>query len=324
MSTVPVEKQRRQWWNLPEVNIAGALIALTLATWLYNPKFLSASNIQIITRDIAIFAIMGIGETMVIISGGIDLAPGSLVALSGVLVALFMTRWMPMSVAILLVVLLCAGIGLWHGIFVTKLKVPPFIITLGTFSIARGIATVICSSVTGGQPIIGLPPQFAIIGQGSIKIIPVSVLMLLALFVISSMIMHWTRLGRYIYAVGGNLEAARLSGVPVDAVRILCYTISAALAGLSGIINASYINSGDPNTGIAYELYVIAAAVVGGTSLLGGRGTIIGTLLGASMMSVIKNSTIFLDISTYWQDVVVGAVVVIAVTLDTLRRRASA
>ena len=300
-----------------EATILLALVALIVAVAALNPKFLEPFNIGTVLRQVAFFGLIAIGETLVIVTGGIDLAPGSIIALSGVVVALLMKKGMAITASVALTLLLCAAIGLWHGLFVTKLGVPPFIITLGTLSMARGAAAVI----TKGWPIIGLPKQFALLGQGEVLHVPVPTLFLVAVFVAAHIVMNHTALGRYIYAVGGNIEAARLSGINVDAVRNFCYIASALLAGLSGILIASRLEQGQPNVGVAYELQAIAAAVIGGTSLMGGEGSVLGTVIGASIMAVLYNALILLEVSPYWHDIAIGAVVVVAVTVDVLRAR---
>jgi len=314
---------RRRKWAFQEATLLAAIFVLVALSAWRDPKFLNAYNLQVIAREAALFGIMGIGETLVILTAGIDLSPGSLVALSGVVVAyLIVFAKFPIPLAIVAVILMGVLVGLWHGFFVTKLRVPPFIITLGTLSAARGLATVICTTVTGGQPIVNLPDEFSALGQKSLwGWLPVPVLVLLVFAAIAGTVLYRLRLGRYIFAVGGNLEAARLAGVPVDFVRFVCYMSSAGLASISGILTAAYVNSGDPNVGIAWELYVIAAVVIGGTSLMGGQGTLWGTLLGALFMSVLKNGLLFWNVPPPWHEVVIGAVVVSAVTLDTLRRR---
>jgi ribose transport system permease protein len=306
-----------------EATLLVALVLLvTFSVW-RNPAFSSRENWQIIAREAALFGILGIGETLVILTGGIDLAPGSLVTLSGVVVAyLLVFAHLSMPLAFSLVLLMGLLIGMVHGLFVTKLRVPPFIITLGTLSAARGLAIVLCMTVTGGQPIVNLPESFARLGQGALwGWLPIPFIPFALFFVLAALLLYRTRWGRYIFAVGGNLEAARLAGVPVDAVRMFCYMASAGLACVTGVLTAAYVNSGDPNVGVAWELYTIAAVVIGGTSLMGGQGTLWGTLLGTVFMSVLKNGLLFWNVPPYWHDVVVGGVVVAAVTLDTLRRR---
>lgn len=314
---------RRKKWLFQEATLLIAIAVLVVVSAWRDPKFLNAYNLQVIAREAALFGIMGIGETLVILTGGIDLSPGSMVALSGVVVAyLIVFAKFPISLAILTVVVMGLLVGFWHGLFVTKMKVPPFIITLGTLSAARGLATVICTTVTGGQPIVNLPDEFSALGQNSLwGWLPVPVLLLLVFAILAGIALYHMRFGRYIFAVGGNLEAARLAGVPVDLVRFFCYMTSSCLAAITGVLTAAYVNSGDPNVGVAWELYVIAAVVIGGTSLMGGQGTLWGTLLGALFMSALKNGLLFWNVPPPWHEVVIGAVVVSAVTLDTLRRR---
>jgi ribose transport system permease protein len=266
---------------------------------------------------VAIYGLLAIGETLIIIGGGIDLSVGSLVALTGVLVALFMKNGIDMYISILLVLLMSSIIGLWHGFFVTKLNVPPFIITLGTLTAARGLASVI----TKGWPIIGLPEKFFFIGQGEILGIPFPLIILIVFTLLSFFITKYTVLGRNLYAIGGNIEAARLSGIDVDKIRIYTYIFGSFLAGVTGIIIASRLSQGQAGVGGGYELSAIAAAVIGGTSLSGGEGTILGTIIGATIMSVIYNGLILLEISSYWHDVVMGLVIVTAVTLDIWRKK---
>jgi ribose transport system permease protein len=254
---------------------------------------------------------------LIIIEGGIDLSVGSLVALTGVLVALFMKDGINIMLAMISVLIISSLIGLWHGLFVTKLKVPPFIITLGTLTAARGLASVI----TKGWPIIGLPNGFFFIGQGDIYGIPFPLIILIFFGAIAFFITKYTVLGRQLYATGGNIEAARLSGIDVDKRIIFAYVSSAFLAGITGIIVASRLSQGQAGVGGGYELSAIAAAVIGGTSLSGGEGTILGTLIGATIMSVISDGLILLEISSYWHDVVMGLVIVAAVTVDIWRRR---
>jgi ribose transport system permease protein len=311
------EKKTLKGIYFKEINILIALILLSIIITIINPRFLTSFNLQIIARQVAIFGLLAIGETLVIIGGGIDLSVGSLVALTGVLVALLMKNGFDVILSIIIVLIISSLIGFWHGIFVTKLNVPPFIITLGTLTAARGLASVI----TKGWPIIGLPTSFFFIGQGDIWGIPFPLIILLIFASIAFFITKFTVLGRQLYATGGNIEAARLSGIDVDKRRIFTYIVSSFLAGVTGIIVASRLSQGQAGVGGGYELSAIAAAVIGGTSLSGGEGTILGTIIGAAIMSVIYNGLILLEISSYWHDVVMGMVIVSAVTLDIWRRK---
>ncbi|HEY8542647.1 MAG TPA: ABC transporter permease [Pseudothermotoga sp.] len=296
-----------------------ALIALVIFTAVLNPRFLTLFNLQSLGRQIAIFGILAVGETFVIISGGgaIDLSAGSVVALSGVTVAWLMKHQVPVWLSILLILLFSAGIGMWHGFAATKMRVPAFIVTLGTLTIARGMAAVI----TKGWPIVGLPKSFLTIGQGDWLGVPIAVW----IFGICALILHFvlrkTVYGKHLRATGGNEVAARFSGVNVDRVRFVAFTTCSVLSGLVGIIVASRLSQGQPGVGSSYELYAIASSVIGGTSLAGGEGTVIGAMIGASIISLLWNALVMLNVSTYWHNVVIGIVIVVAVTLDVLRKR---
>jgi ribose transport system permease protein len=305
-------------FKIREAGIFVALIILAIATAILNPRFLSVYNLQILTRQIAIFGMIAIGETFVIITTGIDLSPGSIISLTCVLVAWFMTRGFGVVGSIIAILLTSAGVGIWHGFYVSKLRIPPFIITLCTFLIARGLA----GAITKGWPILNLPSSFSYLWSGMIlRIVPIPLLILAITAGISVFILRYTVLGRHIYAVGGSIEAARLSGINVDRTRIVVYTISAIMAGIAGILHAARLEQGNANVGQFYELYAIAASVIGGTSLFGGVGTVLGTIIGASILSTIWNSMVLLKVSAYWQNVVLGVVIITAVTVDTLRKR---
>ncbi|MBC8230559.1 ABC transporter permease [bacterium] len=314
-------KLLRKILNFRELGIIAALFVLVIFTAVFNPRFLSAYNLQILTRQIAIFSLIAIGETFVIITAGIDLSPGSVVVLTSVLVAWFMAHGFGMFGAILVTLIISAGIGIWHGGFVSKLRVPPFIITLGTFAIARGLGAVI----TRGRPVPipdSLSESFSYLWGGMLlKILPLPVLVLIIVSGIGIFILHFTVLGRHIYAVGGNIEAARLSGINVDKVRIFVYVVSALLSGVVGILLAARLDQGNPNIGQVYELYAIAASVIGGTSLFGGVGTVLGAIIGACILSTMWNSLVLLRVSAYWHNVALGIVIVVAVTVDILRKR---
>jgi ribose transport system permease protein len=301
-----------------EANILIALVVLCLFFYFMNNVFFIPANLQIISRWMSNFALLGIGETLVIITGGIDLSLGSMVAFTNMLVAYLMVDMgLPIWLSIIIVLSVSCLIGLFHGVFVTKLRVPAFIITLGTLMWARGLA----SYIKRGWIISGLPESFLFFGQGKVFGIPFQFLVLIVIALIVAFILRFTALGRYIFAVGGNIEAARLSGVHIDRVRIFCYMASSFIAGITGIIIASRLSEGNPATGGSWELWAIAASVIGGTSLFGGRGTILGTVIGASIMGVVVNGMVLIRVSSYLQDVVLGVILIIAVTYDTIRRR---
>jgi ribose/xylose/arabinose/galactoside ABC-type transport system permease subunit/formylglycine-generating enzyme required for sulfatase activity len=300
-----------------EANILIALAVLCAVFYWINPSFLVLLSIQIMFRDVAIFAMLGIGVTLVIITGGIDLSLGSMVALTNMLVAWFMVdQGLGMIPAILAVLVFSALVGLMHGVFVTKVGVPPFIITLGTLIITRGMA----AAMKKGWIIAGLPEPFLFIGQGQVGIFPVQFIILGIVAIIVAFILDFTVLGRHIYATGGNIEAARVSGINVDRVRNFCYIVSGLTSGMTGIIIASRLGEGNPIVGSAWELWAIAATVIGGTSLFGGEGSVLGVIIGAAIMSVMKNGLVFAGISSYYHDPILGCVLVIAVTYDIIRR----
>jgi len=300
-----------------EAGILFALIFIWSVTAIINPRFLSSYNFQLLSRQIAVFGLIAIGETFVILTGGIDLSPGSVIVLTSVLVASFMSSGMGIFSAIILTLLIAVLIGIWHGIFVTKLKVPPFIITLGTFAIGRGLAT----AITKGKQVMITQESFSFIWDGMLfKFIPFPVLILIIVAGFSIFLLSRTIYGRHIYAVGGNIEAARLSGINVDVTRILVYVLSTVMAGIVGILIASRLEQGNPNVGETYEMYAIAAAVIGGTSLFGGVGTIVGALIGAGILTAVWKSLQLLNISSYWHQVILGIIIVIAVTIDVIRK----
>jgi ribose transport system permease protein len=323
------ERIRIRLGRLRELNVLVGLLVLCLFFYWQRPDaFAKPSNLAVIMRFIATFGMLAMGEVLIIITGGIDLSVGSMTAFTGVVAAWMMLKGiggvvpsMGLVPAILITLMLGTLIGLWHGLFVTKLKIPPFIITLGTYLWARGLAALI----TRGYPQV-FPSEhpFLILGQGELGVIPISFLILLGVAMVISIILNHTALGNRIYAVGGNIEAARLSGVKVDRVRIFCYAVSGFLAALTGIILASRLGQGTPVVGSAYELWAIAAAVIGGTSLMGGEGTVLGAIIGAAIMGVMQNGMVLLNVSSYIQDVILGAVLIIAVVYDTVRRTGGA
>jgi len=316
---------RIKWGQFRELNVLVAFFLLCLFFYWQRPDvFVKTANLAVIMRFISTFGMLAMGEVLVIITGGIDLGVGYMTALTGVTSAWLILKGVgslvpPMGLvpAILITLVVGALIGVWHGLFVTKLRIPPFIITLGTWLMARGLA----AYITRGYPVVfpsGHP--FLVLGQDEVFGIPISFLVLLGVAVVISVILSYTPLGYRIYAVGGNIEAARLSGVDVDRVRIFCYATSGFLAALTGVILASRLGQGTPVVGGAYELWAIAAAVIGGTSLMGGEGTVFGAILGSAIVGAMQNGMVLLNVSSYLQDVILGVVLVVAVVYDTLRR----
>lgn len=289
------------------------------------PSFLRTDNLLNISNQIAVIAIVAIGVTLVIITAGIDLSVGSLIALAAVVCTLMIRTFagaematpIGMVTSALVAILVCALLGLLSGMSVTWIGIPPFIATLSMMLVASGLAYLIAR----GLSIYQVPDSFVWLGRGSTLGLPNAVLLMLLLYGGAHFIMRHTVLGRYLYAVGGNAEAARLAGVPVRRVLLFAYTLSGALAGLGGVVMASQLKSGSPTYGQMYELYVIAAVVVGGTSLSGGEGRVLGTLIGAFIIAVIQNGMNLTGVESYTQKVVLGGVILGAVMLDKLKQR---
>lgn len=290
------------------------------------PTFLLPDNLRNVANQIAVIAILAIGMTMVIVTGGIDLSVGSLIALAAVVIAGLIGHLGgeaatagDVVLAGATAVVICSGIGAFSGLMITRFAIPPFIATLGMMQVASGIAYILSK----GVPIYRVPDGIVSLGRGTDPLLglPYAVLLMAGLYFLAHLLMSRTTLGRYIYAVGGNAEAARLAGVRVKAVQMFVYVSCAALAGLGGVIMASQLKSGAPTYGLMYELYVIAAVVVGGTSLSGGEGRILGTLIGAFIIAVIQNGMNLTNVESYTQKVVLGLVILGAVLLDRMKHR---
>ena len=296
--------------------IAFAAICAVLS--IRSPAFLTPQNAINVLRQISINAILAIGVTYVILTGGIDLSLGSVVAVTGVLSATFAhPDTCPLAVPIAVGILGGVLIGILNGLVITRFRVAPFMATLGMMTIARGGALIL----SGGRPVSNLSASFNFIGNGSLLGIPIPILILAGVFLVSHSILRRTTFGRYVYAVGGNEEAARASGINTHGIKVASYAICAGLAGLAGIVQASRITTGQPNAGVSYELDAIAAVVIGGTSLSGGIGSVTGTLLGALLIGTLNNGLDLLNVSSYYQQVVKGLIIIGAVILD--RRRHS-
>ena len=303
---------------ISQLAAAGALIVVFIFLSLASPVFLSADNLFNIGSQTAVTAVIAIGMTLVIITAGIDLSVGSVAALAGVLGVMMMSQaGLPVPVAILGGTLVGAICGLVNGLLVSVAGLNPFIATLGMLTVARGLTFIFTNAVA----VFGAPNSFRLLGQGVIGPIPIPVLMIALVAVAGYIVLSRTRLGRYAYAMGSNLEAARLSGIPIRRYLTSVYVISGALAGFGGMIAASRVNSGQPNFGIGLELDVIAAAVIGGASLFGGQGTVVGTLIGAFLVALIRDGSVLLDINTFYQQVIIGVVIWLAVIWDQYRRR---
>ncbi len=291
----------------------------------YWPNFLKQENLLNVANQIVVIAIIAIGMTMVIITAGIDLSVGSLIALSAVICAWLIREIgggpeaspLAMTACCCAAIAACGLLGAFSGLMITQFAIPPFIVTLGMMLVGSGLAFIIAD----GQSIYQIPDSFIWLGRGADFLgLPNAVFLMILLYAIAHVAMTKMRIGRYIYATGGNAVAAKLSGVPIKRVLITVYTTCGCLAGLGGVITASQLKSGSPTYGLMYELYVIAAVVVGGTSLAGGEGKILGTLIGAFIIAVIQNGMNLTGVESYTQKVVLGLVILGAVLLDRVKK----
>lgn len=299
-----------------QIAAAGALLVIFVFLCFVSPVFLSFNNLFNIVAQTTVTAVIALGMTLVIITAGIDLSVGSIAALGGMTGTLVMAQvgW---PLGVLIGTLVGGAVGLVNGLLITKAHLNPFIATLGSQSAIRGLVYLSTNAVG----VYNLPPDFAILGNGSIFGIPVPLLILALLAGIMHVVLSLTRLGRHAYAIGSNEEAARLSGISITRTLIAIYVILGLLAGFGGMIAASRVVSGQPNFGIGLELDIIAATVIGGASLFGGQGTILGTLIGAFLIALIRNGAVLLNINEFYQDIIIGVVIWLAVYWDQFRRR---
>lgn len=322
-----------RWWPFPGIHLGTisqtlgpliSLIILSLLIWTQQDVFMSSGNWLNIARQASFNAILGIGMTFVILTGGVDLSVGSIVAVSSVVGGMLIinqgwSMW-PAVVAMLLAGGLC---GLANGLIITLGRIPPFIVTLGTMQVFRGLAL----QLTNGQPIFDITkvqPEFDIWGTRNFGGIPSPVIITAVVFVIGYLILRYTRLGLYTYAIGGNEQATRFSGVKINRYKLSVYVLMGLSAGIAGVMLTSRLNSAQPNVANGAELDAIAAVVIGGTSLFGGEGTIVGTIIGALLMAVIRNGLTLMHVTAFYQQIVIGAVIILAVLIDRLRRGAAA
>jgi ribose transport system permease protein len=295
------------------------LILLLVVLSILSPFFLTVPNLFNVLQQISVLAILALGQTAVIISGGIDLSVGSVLALAGVTMGWVLAQaGLPMPVAIAAALAVGAAAGLANGVLITAGRLPPFIATLAMLSMARGLALVI----TRGEPISGYPEWYRQIATFDLfGVIPASVLLVLALYLLGAAWLRYRPSGRATFAIGGNEEVARLSGLRVGREKLKIYTAAGALSAVGGLVLAARLNSSQPNAGLGIELDVIAAVVIGGASLAGGVGSAGATFVGVLIIGVLRNGLNLLNVSSFWQQVVIGAVIAVAVMTDTLRRR---
>ena len=311
----------RTWVNrLLQNEQAGLLLALILLCVVLSflsPVFFTALNIKNVLRDAALVAIAGIGMVMVILLGEIDLSVGSVQAVAGIVAVAVLNSFSSVSVALAATLFAGACIGLINGLLISRAQINSLIATLGMMAILRGGAMVSTQAVS----IQGAVDSFIEIGTGHIGPLPIPVLIAFLLLVLFFYVLHYTTFGRYVYAVGGNPQAARLSGLPVERIRIAVFVIAGLLAALSAFILASRLNSGQPNAGLGFELQVIAAVILGGISLTGGVGTLAGALIGILILTVLSNGLVLLNVSSFYHDIARGTVIILAVYLDTRRKQ---
>ena len=288
------------------------LLVLCLVLWILTPYFFTVSNLLNVAQQTSINAIIAVGMTFVIISAGIDLSVGSILAFSGVVLASVLRAGLPFPMAMVTGILVGGICGTVNGLLITHGRLPPFISTLGMMSVARGAALL----YTRGRPISGFSEKFRFLATGEILHIPTPVIIMVVIYMMAFFVLTRTKLGRYTYAIGGNEEASVLSGVNVKFYKTMVYTLSGMLSGVAAIVLTARLNSAQPIAGMMYELDAIAATVIGGTSLMGGEGTVSGTLIGAFIMGVLRNGLNLLGVSSFIQQIVIGSVIIIAVIVD--------
>ncbi|HAP56612.1 MAG TPA: sugar ABC transporter permease [Sphaerochaeta sp.] len=314
-----IKKKRRKSESRKSLGILLSLIILCAIISVLSPRFLTVDNLRNVTSQATVSAIVSIGLFLAILTGGIDLSVGSILALSIMMMGIFQVK---MGINPFLSMLLCLAVGslmgLINGLLLTKLKLPhPFISTMGTQKIARGLSL----AVTAAAPISGFAVPVQFLGSRSIGPIPASVLLVMVLYVIMFLFLTHTATGRYIYAVGGNVEASRLSGINVDRVLCIVYTISGFMAALAGIVLVGRVNAAYPLAGQDYETDAIAAVIIGGSSFSGGVGKIYNTVIGVLIIAVLRNGLNLLNVDSAWQTVAIGVVIILAVYLDVIRQK---
>jgi ribose transport system permease protein len=304
--------------RLRQIGTFAGLVALCLVLWAATPHFLTVSNLLNVLEQTSINAIVAVGMTYVIISGGIDLSVGSVLAVAGIALALALQGGVPATAAVLVALATGTACGLVNGLLITFGRLPPFIATLGMMSVARGIALMLAE----GRPISGFSEGFRALATARVLIVPAPVLLTAIVYLVAHFVLTQTVFGRATYAIGGNEEAARLSGVHVRFHKTAAYGVAGLTSAVAAIVLTARLNSAQPTAGTMYELDAIAATVIGGTSLLGGEGTLIGALIGALIMGVLRNGLNLLNVSSFFQQVVIGAVIIGAVLIDmSLKRR---
>jgi ribose transport system permease protein len=303
--------------NSRQLGSLAGLITVVAVFWIFSPYFLTVSNLLNIAEQTSINAIIAVGMTFVIIAAGIDLSVGSVVALSGVVLASALQSMIPVPLAILLGLGVGTACGLSNGLLISYGRLPPFIATLGMMSVARGAALF----YTDGRPVSGFSPEFRSLATGELAHIPTPVIFMIIIYTLAYVVLNRTKLGRYTYAIGGNEEAACLSGVNTRVTKTAIYALCGMLSGLAAVVLTARLNSAQPIAGMMYELDAIAAVVIGGTSLMGGEGKISGTLIGAFIMGILRNGLNLLGLSSFTQQIIIGTVIILAVLVDMALRK---
>ncbi|MBR8060812.1 ABC transporter permease [Burkholderia dolosa] len=311
---------RARWTQLRRSTLFYPLVGLVvvcIAMMIASPSFLSAANLENVLRQVSINAIIAVGMTCVILTGGIDLSVGSVMALSGTLAAGLMVAGVNAAAALAIGIAVGFGFGFVNGIFVAFAGMPPIIVTLATMGIARGLALI----YTGGYPIDGLPDWVSFFGSGKVLGIQAPVLIMIVVYAIAWLLLERMPFGRYVYAIGGNEQATRLTGVRVARVKLIVYTLAGVTSALAAIVLTGRLMSGQPNAGVGFELDAIAAVVMGGTSISGGRGAILGTLVGALLLGVLNNGLNMVGVNPYVQNVIKGGIILLAIYISRERSR---
>jgi len=295
------------------------LLVVVACMIVMNDRFLSFGNVENIARQVSINALISVGMTFAILTGGIDLSVGAVMAVAGTITAGLMVGGVPGVFACLAGLLIGALFGIGNGVCIARLGMPPIIVTLASMSIARGLGLI----YTNGYPISGLPSWFAFVGRGSIAGVQTPVVIMAVVYVFAYVVLQRMPLGRYIYAIGGNEDAVRLSGIDSRKYKIIVYFVSGLTSAIAGIVLSSRLMSGQPNAGVSFELDAIAAVVLGGTSISGGRGSIIGTLIGAMLLGVLNNGLNLMNVSPYVQNVIKGLIILLAIFISRQKRPGS-
>ena len=312
-----MRKTVKKLFGYRESGVVLALVLLFMIFTLTSGTFIAGKNLLNITRQVSVNALIAIGMTFVIVTGGIDLSVGSVIAFSGIIASSIMVSTnLPVWIAILAGILVGTLTGVVNGIFITFLNMPAFIATMGTMTMLRGLGYI----YTQGYPIYNLPKAFKQIGQGYLGMVPIATIILLVVAVVGYLVLRRTVFGRHVYAIGGNMEASKLMGIRVKAVQFMTYVLCGSVCGVAAVVQTARLGSGMPTIGIGYELDAIAAAVIGGAAMAGGSGSIPGTILGAILLGVLSNGLSLLNVDSYVMQVISGAVVIIAVLIDEMRR----